>query len=227
MKKIFTLLLILPFIFSFSQEKNIQVGILSGIGTSFVYGKYSSKLKPNLYLAYNGGISLKYNSEKLFLIRADIMFKSEAYQESIYLTPIISPNPNNHLGTDIIINKAYLTSFSLLPGIKTKGKLHFFALAGPSLEYLIHATASQKSNAIAHDVTYNFTRRLNVGITIVTGLNIPLSEKFHFKLSLENDFALLPYHDYTALKMNALILNFGFYYQFKFNKKTKPNSANI
>lgn len=225
MKKNFLFLILLIFsLKSFSQEQLFQIGLKTGIGLSTIYGgqDFKDNLAPNkVSHSLINGISLVSQPVSILTIQADILYSSRKYSRSF--EAMFEDSTTQNLSSTNSFN--YL-SFSILPGIKTKGKTSFIFNAGPTFNFLTSRSYYIKTNEYEYHtnhekVAFGSKNTFDLGLTIEAGVQQKILNFLDFKAGIRNETSIInnvPHYNFDPLKFNTTNFYIGLLYVFDFNK---------
>jgi len=190
MKKIY-LFLSLVMISSalFSQESKISVGLhiapsITSIRGNSMIDKYDSRfvISPGLTFDYHITQNLSFNS--------GLAFERKGAKTEMFLTDITGVSIGNQ---EVKINYDYLT-LPLMATYNTNGKVSFYIGGGTFLGFLISqkfvSSAVDDTPGKTEDNTDN-TKRIDIGLSLTTGVNIPMADKLTLDLGLRDYLGLI------------------------------------
>lgn len=225
MKKNLLILILITFTLKgFSQELPIQVGIKTGVGISALMGAkdFKEDFNPNnVSHSLINGLTISVQPVSIFTLQTDILYTSRKYGRS-YEVVFADSSTADFKST----NSYNYLSFSLLPGIKTKGKTSFIFNIGPTFNFLTSKSFSLKTND--HDYHTNYENvafasknTLDIGLVLEAGVQHKLFDFLDFKAGVRNETSLynkVPNFQFDPLKFNTTNFYIGLIYVFDFNK---------
>ena len=206
MKKIFLFLsLVMISSVLFSQESKISVGLqfapsVTSIRGNSMIDKYDNRfvISPGLTFDYHITQNLSFNS--------GLAFERKGAKTEILLTDITGVPIGNH---EVKFNYDYLT-LPLMATYNTNGKVRFYIGGGTFLGFLISQKfvfrAIEGSSKETEDNTDN-TKRIDIGLSLITGVNIPMTDNLTLDLGLRDYLGLINTSKVTTLNDGSIKTN--------------------
>jgi opacity protein-like surface antigen len=203
MKNTFLFIFLLFSISAFSQQNKWDIGIIGGPGMTSIRKNYDYKSNPNI--AFYTGLSAQYNFNKHFAIHTELAFDRKGTKADITFTDV----NGDVTGTGKVINQFNYLTLPILFRASVGNKVKYFLQAGPSLSYLFNATI--KYSSTIDDPRYNLkinrtsnTTRMDVGMSVGLGAQIPVNEKFAISCELRGNYGFVDLYNRNSSNVNEL-----------------------
>lgn len=221
MKKINLLIVLSSFCFllSYSQESKLYLGVNVAPSINTLRGNASIETYlAKLSLATNVTLDYFFN-ENLFLTTGLGYESKGARQESVFT----DSSGTSGVSSENTLNFNYLT-LPIMYGYSTTGKVKFYIAAGGYLGFLIgqeskrtdfnQFTNSNEESTFDDSDSY---KKIDVGVSFLLGLKIPVNERLSLDFSFRDQLGLsnisdLEIIDGGAIKTNSFALQLGVKY---------------
>jgi opacity protein-like surface antigen len=216
MKKIFMILsLVLISSMIYSQDSKMSVGFQASPAVTSIRGNPMTEML-DYRLVFSPGITFDFNITRNFSFNSGLAFERKgARMTNIYF----SPSEDKYVSHDFRSNFDYLT-MPLMFTYNTNTRVNFYIGGGTFLGYLI----SQKdiSGQILDTAEYIYEgtdsfKRLDTGLSFLTGVNVPVAPKLILDLGMRNYMGLVRINNYEiadngSIKTNSYSLVLGLKY---------------
>lgn len=220
MKNILIVVLLLLSLNLFSQENGFELGVKAGGGISFLYSTDNSiNIVQKISPVFSSGISFAFSKGEMFQLHTDLMYERKSITQNFSFGNFSNPQTK-------IFNSVDYVSLSVLPGLKTKGKVKFLFFGGPSMDLVVNAQSAEifktginkEKRIIYYNNNVEFKDRFALGLVLGTGIQTSISEKVNFRLTLRNNLTLFK-PNFNLTNFNTTNLMVGVFYSL--NKKKK------
>lgn len=214
-----TLLFFLGTVSLHAQTNKWDIGIEGGPNLSTF--KDQPSFDADFKVFFSGGISLQYNTRKIFSLRTGLYYQKKGYQQEI---KDIGTSGKVYFSTIITSNYHYLT-LPLLARATFGEKVIFFLNAGPYASFLLSQRFS--SELVEVPVNVNNNKKVNgikdwdLGAVTGIGIAVPI-KSWLISLEVRNYYGILntdaPNYAKTKRYTNTTDLNIGVAYRLGFRE---------
>jgi hypothetical protein len=192
---------------AFSQEKNWQIGFLTGTGIV-------STRTPNI--SFTGaspgidvGVMLQCRLTKILKLRMDILAQRRIYRQEVKLTDQMG----NHVGNFVFTSNSDFIEFPLMLSWNFGTDTKFVLNTGTYFNYLRQVSSPAQGFSGPSKANLDNTKRAGSGVLIGIGISQPVSKKISLLFEIRNKFGLVNYGNSTSKTYrndHSLLVGFSF-----------------
>jgi|DEB19_MinimDraft_2_1074335.scaffolds.fasta_scaffold26154_1 opacity protein-like surface antigen len=192
-----------------AQTNKFEIGVEASPSFTFLKGSRIEKYY-NGTLGFSGGISFQYNCGKRTALRTNIAYERKGGEGEFEFTD----NYGASIGKGVVnLNFDYLT-IPVLVRFTFGKRIKYFLNGGSYFAYLIKQTlvfkGANSNGEINNTASYN---SLDAGISLGTGLQYPINEKWFLGSEIRGNMGLLNTLPSGDTKVNSVNLLLGIAYR--------------
>ena len=192
-----------------SQEEKMLIGI------QFAPSITSTRVNPSLgeresLHVISPGLTFDYNITENLTLNSGLIFDRKGSKFSI-----INDDFFEFEGSLVGETRMDYLTLPLMVTYSTKGRIKFYFGGGTFVGFLLkyNVTNGAYGDRPGESVDYWFTRKIDFGLSFITGLNITINDKLNFDIALRDFLGLIDYVDANSFesshKTNSLSLVLG------------------